>query len=132
MNEDNKNKNQEMDNIEELLQDDSAVDIVLGALQNDIDQARQALETDANAIHQTDQQGLTALHIAAAKGNLTMVQFLLDRPGVNLSLKDNFNRDPLDVAILSGNQKVIDALFRRVQGLDSDGNKPSGPAVKPV
>lgn len=37
---------------------------------------------------------------------------LLGCPGVRLDMRDFFGRDALDVAILSGNEGVINMLFR--------------------
>jgi hypothetical protein len=61
-----------------------------------VETAELALElgTDVNAVNE---DGMTALHMAAEKGYDERVQFLLDN-GARLDLKDRSNRLPIDVA----------------------------------
>lgn len=87
-------------------------DIIHGAKVNDFREVRAALEINKASIYQRDIRGLTALHIAAGKGNLSMVRELLLQDGINVYLKDDAGRDPLDAAISLGHKGIIDALFR--------------------
>lgn len=87
-------------------------DIIRGARNNDISEVRAALELNAEDINKADYAfGLTALHYAAAKGNPSMVDFLLLQNGVDITIKDRWGRDALDAAIDAGNQDCIDKLF---------------------
>jgi ankyrin repeat protein len=107
-------------------------DIIRGAYYNDTSEVIAALKLNwHNITNQDTESGMSALHYAAAKGNLSMVSLLLDQKGVDLSLKDKWDRDPLDVAILVGHQKIIDDMFRFRRGLDSDGNKTNAPSDGP-
>ena len=87
-------------------------DIIRGAKNNDLSEVKAALELNQHDITKQDGiYGLSALHYAAAKGNIHMVDYLLTQEGVNIDLKDRWGRDVLDVAILSGPQQVIQSLF---------------------
>ena len=87
-------------------------DIIRGAKNNDLSEVKAALELNKHDIIKQDGiYGLSALHYAAAKGNIHMVDYLLRQEGVNIDLKDRWERDVLDVAILSGHQQVIESLF---------------------
>ncbi|WP_316859222.1 ankyrin repeat domain-containing protein [uncultured Cohaesibacter sp.] len=123
MTEDNKNNNDK--DMDHLYFNQPPIDIFEGIKRNNIEDVRKILEREPANINETDHLGMTALHVAAAKGNLSMVTFLLEQKGVDLTLKDQFDRDPLDLAILAGNQRVIDALFWFRQGLDTEGNDPN-------
>jgi len=105
-------------------------DIIRGAKNNDLSEVIAALDADKNDITKTDFIfGLSALHYAAAKGNIAMVKFLLYQEGVDIAIKDRWNRDPLDVAVLSGHEECINALFRFRAGVDLD--DPDKPFVRP-
>jgi len=51
----------------------------------------------------------TALHIAAAEGQLEIVVFLL-RKGANINVKDQRGRTPLDEAKARGHEKTVKIL----------------------
>ncbi|OXT01635.1 hypothetical protein B7H23_01295 [Notoacmeibacter marinus] len=87
-------------------------DIIRGAMHNDISEVRAALENGKNINEQDRIHGLTALHHAAVRGNYSMTTYLLTQAEIDISLKDRWGRDPLDVAILTGCQPVIDQMFR--------------------
>jgi ankyrin repeat protein len=107
-------------------------DIIRGALNNDMAEVQAALDLDPRAINkQHDFHRYTALHIAAGRGNVTMVEFLLLQPRLRFGIKDRWDRDPLDVAILAGHPGVTRVLFRfRAEklGLAGEGNRsPTSP-----
>jgi ankyrin repeat protein len=110
-------------------------DIIRGAKNNDLSEVKAALELNSHDITKQDGiYGLSALHYAAAKGNAYMVDYLLQQDGVNIDLKDRWERDVLDVAILSGNQKIIQSLFTfRHQDNDGEPDDPrsNGPTHFP-
>ncbi len=107
-------------------------DIIRGAKNNDISEVRAALKIDWKVINKQDLTfKMSALHYAAAKGNSSMSSFLLEQEGLDISLKDRWDRDPLDVAILSGNQDIIDDMFRFRHGEEPDDNDPEPDAPAP-
>ena len=59
-----------------------------------------------------DYDGRTALHIAAAEGQLGVCRFLLDRCKVQLSPNDRWGQTPLTEAVRSGRHEVA-ALLRK-------------------
>ncbi|PCJ82178.1 MAG: hypothetical protein COA52_20260 [Hyphomicrobiales bacterium] len=100
-------------------------DIIRGAKNNDISEVRAALKIDWKVITKRDLTfKMSALHYAAARGNSSMVSFLLEQKGADINLKDRWGRDPLDVAILSGNQDIIDDMFKFRHGEEPDENDP--------
>ena len=107
-------------------------DIIRGAKNNDISEVRAALKLDWKAINKQDLTfKMSALHYAAAKGNSSMSSFLLEQKGLNIILKDIWDRDPLDVAILSGNQDIIDDMFRFRRGEEPEDSDPEPQGLLP-
>lgn len=57
-----------------------------------------------------DYDGRTALHIAAAEGQLEVCKFLLERCHVGLNPKDRWGQTPLKEAIRADYPSVVDWL----------------------
>lgn len=111
--------------------DGNPPDILRGAQNNNIAEVRAALRVDWKNIGKIESAtGMTALHISAIRGNASIVSFLLQQNGVDVGLKDKFDRDPLDLAILSGNQTIIDELFRFRRGLGPETEEPDGSSAR--
>ena len=90
-------------------------DIIAGADEGDFGEVDAALDENPKAISfQEPSVGLTALHVAAADGNLDMVNHLLSKPGVNPNIVDKFGRQALDMAIYIGHDGVIEVLSRHM------------------
>lgn len=107
-------------------------DIIRGAKNNDISEVRAALKLDWKVINKQDLTfKMSALHYAAARGNSSMVSFLLEQEGLDINLKDRWVRDPLDLAILSGNQDIIDDMFKFRHGDKPDDSDPEPDAPLP-
>ncbi|CAG8624718.1 unnamed protein product, partial [Penicillium salamii] len=75
-----------------------------------------------------DDQGRTALHVAAAHGNLSAVKSLLDQKSIDCGALDQRNRTPLHAAAMGGHLAVVDLLLRRTKASlncrDINGNTP--------
>lgn len=54
--------------------------------------------------------GRTALHVACAEGRLEVARVLVEEMGADVALKDKWGMRPLDDAIRSGSQNLIDFL----------------------
>ena len=66
-------------------------------------------------IHARDEHGRNAAHIATVHGDLQSAK-LLRTLGVNISVKDDFGRTPLDTAIQFGRVDVSSWLFQNTTG----------------
>lgn len=100
---------------EEARFDGDDPDIIRGAKNNDFLEVEAALELDPSSITQVDLvTGMTAAHYAAALGNMSMVEYLAAREGVELRAKDKSGRDVLDTAIECGHSHMVDLLFLRM------------------
>lgn len=86
--------------------------IIRAAYFNNIAEAEAALVRNPNCISEVSKRNQTALHIASLSGNFHMVSFLLGQPGVDLTICDDWGRDVIDAAIIAGDQRIVDALFR--------------------
>ncbi len=81
------------------------------------------LQVDLN---QQDDQGMTALHHASARGDAATVQVLLDR-GAATDIQDNEGRTPLLRAVDAGHTAVVALLAQRSADIfiqDTQGNSP--------
>lgn len=56
--------------------------------------------------------GVTALHVAAQHGHLAVVDFLIETPKVDVSVKDDEGRTPLLLAVKGGHGEVAIALVK--------------------
>ena len=69
-----------------------------------------------------DYDGRTPLHLAAAEGQLAIVEYFIDRtagnPAVNINPRDRWGGTPLDDAVLSGHEPVA-ALLRQAGGIQA-------------
>lgn len=93
---------------------------------NDIDMASRALSAKPETLNHL-KDGLTPLHLAVSRGNLSMVEYLTSQEGIDLFLKDKLERTPLELALHIGHPKVKDLLFQRVaEHLDLG---PKGPTL---
>lgn len=62
-------------------------------------------------IHTADNYGTTALHVAAAAGNVATIKVLLTN-GANLDGRDAMGRTPLHLATINGHKDVLDVLLQ--------------------
>lgn len=88
----------------------------LAAENNNPAVARLLLSEYKQDVHKTDNDGTTALHVAAAVGTVKTVGVLIDN-GARLNDRDKLGRTPLHVATMNGRKEVLDVLLRR--GADS-------------
>lgn len=65
-----------------------------------------------SVINWQDYEGRTALHVAAASGNLAVVNVLVSSAGCNVSALDNSFRTPLHWAAATGHARVVQALLK--------------------
>lgn len=93
----------------------AAAKIIDAAASKDFAGVDKALAANPDAIHYQDSNtGVTALHIAAADGHLSLTEYLLSKPGVDVTIRDWSGRDALDLAIGIGHAKIIDAISKKL------------------
>ncbi|MEM8773160.1 MAG: ankyrin repeat domain-containing protein [Pseudomonadota bacterium] len=95
-------------------------DVFVGVEKGDTDYILKALIANPASLNKQDEYGLTPIHRAAYYGNFSLVHFFVAQSALDLSLKDNQGREPIDMAILSGNQKCIDAIFAKSFNIESE------------
>jgi ankyrin repeat protein len=98
-------------NIETARRLEAAHLIIEGAQQNDLGKVEAALELDPPCVNACDpRSGLTALHIAAADGNRSLVRFLLSRADCAFSPEDRLGRTPVQLAYVIGRDDIVDDI----------------------
>ena len=84
--------------------------IVAAALKNDYDNVVKILREFPDAVNEQDQQGMSALMVAAGRGHLRIVQLICSCPEVSWSLVDNSGRTALDLAY--GQTDILKQIIR--------------------
>lgn len=85
--------------------------IIDAAYKNSIPMAQEAMRDDPGSINSIE-RGQTALHLSVSFGNVSMVTFLLQQEGIDVSIKDHHGRDALDLALVVGHEEIERALFQ--------------------
>lgn len=75
----------------------------------ELDEMRHLIETDGCDPNACNYDKRTALHIAASEGHIHVVRYLVER-NARINIKDRFNRTPLDEAMLSAHEDVVNYL----------------------
>jgi ankyrin repeat protein len=84
---------------------------------------------DINSSAEYDTFKLTLLHIATETNNEELVRFLLSK-GADFNQKNRYDKTPWDIAILHGNQKIIDLyLLKKEEGKNKELEKLKGDNV---
>lgn len=84
---------------------------------------RLILETTPSVINWQDYEGRTALHLAVADGNQSIVDLLTSVEKCNVSALDNMFRTPLHWAAVLGHSKIVGQLLRsNADSTSSDSN----------
>ncbi|MFN3171244.1 MAG: hypothetical protein ACE37E_11185 [Hyphomicrobiales bacterium] len=90
---------------------DKKYSIIRGAEMADIDEISKALAEDPQCINDTDPAtGLTALLISCCDRNHSIIDFLIQQPGINISQRDVFHRDAITVAHIWGDYEMYEKL----------------------
>ncbi|XP_022565359.1 poly [ADP-ribose] polymerase tankyrase-2 isoform X2 [Brassica napus] len=79
-------------------------DLLEAARYNDIDDLK-SLAFDGVSLNSRDSQGRTALHMAAANGHMSIVEYLISQ-GVDINALNEENNAPLHWACLNGHIEV--------------------------
>lgn len=79
---------------------------------NQIQNVKELLESYPELINEKNGEGLTALHYACDRGNLEMVQFLVEE-GANVNIQDSYGETPLHVAKIADELEIINYLITK-------------------
>ncbi|MBN1552604.1 ankyrin repeat domain-containing protein [bacterium] len=90
----------------------------------ELQQIRSLIEKDPSAINRTDNRSRTPLHIAAEKGQIDVVAYLIEK-GADLEAADFHRNTPLTLAVEKGNLDVVRLLAE-------SGAKMKGPGIDSV
>lgn len=87
--------------------------IIRGAINSDLNEIKAALVDNPDCINELHHpSGMTALIIAAIDGQYTLVDYLCDQPGIDVSIFDNHGRSAYGVAIALGRYDIDERIMR--------------------
>ncbi|XP_008281895.1 glutaminase kidney isoform, mitochondrial [Stegastes partitus] len=101
----------------------SVVNLMFASYSGDLSALRR-FALSAVDMEQTDYDSRTALHIAAAEGQLEAVVFLTEICKVNPHMKDRWGNTPLDDAMQFGHDVIV-SILQKYQRVCTDSNSPS-------
>lgn len=93
------------------------------------ERAMQVLIENGADITIEDQDGETALHVAAKEGHVALSRFLLEN-GANINALGRYERTPISIALLYGHIEVVRLLIEHKADL-GQGDSPLFAAIKP-
>lgn len=105
--------------------------LMQAVLDDDLDRAEKQINNDAGLSGARDEEGMTALHWAAAKGRLAIARMLLAR-GAKVEAINGLGRTPLHLAAIKGHVDVVNLLLEngaQVNALDQEKESPLGWAL---
>lgn len=89
------------------------INLFLAVEQMDFCSVVSLLLDGANPMVQNDQDGKTAIHTAAMKGDIPILEFLLDHPKADINVKDDYDNTPIVSAMSEGKNKIVQYLLDR-------------------
>ncbi len=105
--------------------------LMQAVLDDDLDRAEKQINNDAGLSGARDEEGMTALHWAAAKGRLAIARMLLAR-GSKVEAVNGLGRTPLHLAAIKGHVELVNLLLEsgaQVNALDQEKESPLGWAL---
>lgn len=86
--------------------------LLLAAYHDEYDKAAAILKSDSDQLNVQDPYaGLTALHIAIFRQNPKIVNLLLEQDGIDVKIKDGFQRRPVDMLDYTVNQEIFEMVM---------------------
>lgn len=92
---------------------DDYKDLFDAVSKNNVDGVKSILSRARDQLNEVSSVG-TPLHLAVGRGNLSMVEYLISQPDLDIFQKDRHGQDALDLAISVGHPGVRSLLFRTV------------------
>ncbi|PCJ75193.1 MAG: hypothetical protein COA53_07745 [Rhodobacteraceae bacterium] len=86
--------------------------LLLAAYHDEYDKAVAILKSGSDQLNVQDPYaGLTALHIAIFRQNPKIVSLLLEQDGIDIKVKDGFQRRPVDMLDYTVNQEIFEMVM---------------------
>jgi ankyrin repeat protein len=86
--------------------------LLLAAYHDEYDKAAAILKSGSDQLNVQDPYaGLTALHIAIFRQNPKIVSLLLEQDGIDIKIKDGFQRRPVDMLDYTVNQEIFEMVM---------------------
>jgi len=86
--------------------------LLLAVYNDQFEAAKAILKADPAQLNSQDPYaGLTALHIAIFRQNPKTVRLLLEQDGIDVNIKDGFQRRPVDMLDYTINQEIFDMVM---------------------
>lgn len=89
-------------------------DIIAATRANKIEDVYAAIGDDDSCVKDSDRNGMTALHWAAALNNYAISEVLLKNKHTPKEAVDNFGRQPMQLALEHGHEELNELFFRHV------------------
>jgi ankyrin repeat protein len=105
--------------------DDNRWTVLMAAIAERVPEiAAELLASPAIEVNARAERDLTALHVAAERGDARAVELLLGHDGIDVNAKDNLGRTALIIAAFDGDRAVVERLLARpdleVNAVDRD------------
>jgi hypothetical protein len=86
--------------------------LLLAVYYDEFEKAQVLLKSDPGQLNLQDPYaGLTALHIAIFRQNPKIVNLSLEQDGIDVKIKDSFQRRPVDMLDYTVNQEIFDMVM---------------------
>jgi len=97
---------------EERGSDLKAFSLLLAVYNDQFEEAKAILKADPAQLNRQDPYAcLTALHITIFRQNPKTVRLLLGQDGIDVTIKDGFQRQPVDMLDYTVNQEIFDMVM---------------------
>jgi len=95
-----------------LIEDNANNEIFFLSSEGNIDKVKEIIIQQPDLINKKDENGLSLLHWACDRGQMNMVQWLIEQ-GININEKDNDGETPLSYSLLCENYEIAKYLIEK-------------------
>ncbi|KAG4086376.1 acyl CoA binding protein-domain-containing protein [Neocallimastix lanati (nom. inval.)] len=109
-----------------LIEDNESNEIFFLSSEGNIEKVKELILKQPNLINKKDENGLSLLHWACDRGQMNMIQFLIDQ-GININEKDNEGETPLSYSLLCENYDISKYLISNGADITLTNNEGENP-----